>query len=144
MHSKMKYIASKMKYIAIIICLCFFAFSASAQRNVNVVFTVDTLDNAETLTFTLAKPILDYGDMFFHVAADSLSGATAGTIYYEMSTDEAGTEWTTLATDVLNGVSIDESYEETGFTGVRARIRCVGSGTMSTEISPSISFKRRQ
>ena len=132
-----------MKY-SILIALIALSISVSAQRNVGTVFTVDTLDNTETLTFILDARINDYGDMFYHVAADSLSGATAGTIYYEMSTDAAGTEWTTLATDVINGVSIDESYAATGFLGLRARIRCVGVGTMSTEISPSISFKRRQ
>ena len=131
-----------MRYLIVLIA-CVFALSANAQRVAGTVFAVDTLDDTETNTFTWLAVIDDPGTLYFHVAGDSLSGATAGFCYYEVSLDAAGTEWTNVASDALNGVSIDETHIISNFAGRRARIRCVGVGTMSLELSPSISFKRQ-
>lgn len=129
------------KYIVLILA-CVFALSANAQRVAGTVFTVDTLDDTETVTFTWLTVVDDPGTLYYHVAGDSLSGATAGTCYYEWSNDAAGTEWHAASSDALNGVSVDESHIISNFAARRARIRCVGVGTMSLELSPSISFKR--
>lgn len=131
-----------MKYL--IISLLFITFSLQAQPRADKVFDVDTLTNAGTLTFTLGATLKDLGTIYYHVAADSLSGTPAGTIYYEWSNDADGGEWHAAATDTItNAAATDQSYTVSNFAGLRARIRIVGTGTQSVEISPSIVFKRQ-
>lgn len=131
----------KMRKFIAIIAFAFIALGVQAQDG--TVFTVDTLDDSETLTFTYGATIKNMGTLVYHVACDSIDGTPTGTIYYEWSTDKDGTEWHAAATDTItNAAATDQSHTITNFGAYRARIRIVGGATQEVEVSPSISFKR--
>jgi hypothetical protein len=139
-----------MKNIILIALLLCIGISMNAQIKLSKSFgegnaVNDTLTNAGTLTFTWGEVINAYGSLHAGVTSDSLTGNTAATINYEVAFVEAPTadQWHTIATDVINGVSDDDEYEDTDFTALRFRIRIVGTGTQSTEVTPSVVFKRK-
>ena len=122
-----------------------FTYSVTAQKYTSVAFAVDTLDNAETITFTTAERFFDLGVMEYHVEVDSLSGTPAGTISYQYSLDPAGSEWYTVSTDTIaDAAATSAQYQVTNFAAYRVRISITGSGTESCEITPFISFKRNR
>jgi len=126
--------------IVLILFIAGFA-GVQAQSSGGETFTVDTITNGETLTFTYDANINGFADVFFHFAADSLSGTPSGTISYQSSND--GIEWHTESTDTLtNAAETDQSYKLTNFAGKRVRISVTSSGTQSVEVSPSIGWKR--
>lgn len=133
----------KNKIILIATLLLFACVTAFSQNIADKVFPLDTLDDSEALTFTLST-VIDYpGSVSYHVAADSIDGTPAGTIYYEWSLDKAGVEWHVAATDsITNGAETNQSYVLTNTPVRRARIRIVGSNTQEVEISPAILFMK--
>lgn len=104
----------------------------------------DTLTNAATLTFTLNDILKHKCSIHVGITSDSLSGSTAGTINYQVAFVEAPTadQWVTVATDVIDGVSDTDDWEDTDFNAVRFRMQIVGAGTQSTEVTPTLTVKR--
>lgn len=105
----------------------------------------DTLTNAATLTFTATEVFKRIGTLHFGIEWDSLSGSTAATVYYEVALVQNPTadQWITLSSDVINGVTGNAEYQVTDLAAVLARQRVVGTGTQSTEVTPTLAFKPR-
>lgn len=94
--------------------------------------TLDTLNNAETITQTIGS-FLSPVYYEVQVAADSISGATAATATLQQSLD-AGTNWVTLGTVTINGTSTREKL--TGnILGGNVRLQTVSSGTQVTTLT---------
>ena len=126
----------------LIITFVLSAFMCVGQSSGGTTFSVDTLDDAETITFTYGGTIKNsLADVFLHVACDSIAGTPAGTIKYQSSND--GVEWHTESTDTItDAAETDQSYKLTSFAGTKVRIVIVGTGTQEVECSPSIHWKR--
>ncbi len=143
MNHKSKKVIMKNKLFLIIALFLVAIVSGYSQHIGDKVFTLDTLDDSETLTF-LSTTTFDYpGKITYHVAADSIDGTPTGTIYYEWSLDKDGVEWYTAATDTItNGAETNQMYILTNTPVRRARIRIVGAATQEVEISPAILYMR--
>lgn len=119
------------------------AFTGYSQNIGDKVFDLDTLDDTETLTFTLSTTLNEIGMVTYHVACDSIDGTPTGTIYYEWSTDKDGVEWYPASTDTItNGASTNQMHVLSNTPIRRARIRIVGGATQEVEVSPSILFMK--
>lgn len=118
-----------------------FASQGLSQSIISSTFNIDTITNADTI-FTPSVYVKAYGDAEFAVSVDSISGATAGTIYYQGSVD--GTTFFDLATDAINGAGVTtETYSVSGGGWAYYRMKFITSGTQSTAVSPFFVFKRR-
>jgi hypothetical protein len=120
--------------------LIFIGLALSAQRYHYEDFAADTSTNADTIYFTVSKVITDAGQYGAYFVADSLSGATAGTLAYQVSTI-GSSDWHTVGTATINGTQTTGS-KEARLYGNKFRIRVIGSGTQSTRVKPIFIFKR--
>lgn len=115
-----------MKKILFILAL-FFCLDLSAQTRETI--KVDTLTNADTVTYTLGSwdNAFDWNLLY---QADSLSGSTAGTFTIETQLN-GGEVWYTLESITINGVQT--LARKTGSCeGGKMRFKSITSGTQST------------
>ena len=98
----------------------------------NTAITLDTLNNAETITQALGSY---FSPIYYEVqvAADSISGSTAATATLQQSID-SGTNWTTLGTVTINGTSTREKLSG-NVLGGNLRLQTVSSGTQVTTLT---------
>jgi len=133
----------KFLFILVAVLSLFVVPDATAQKNFYDGFSgADTLANADTSLYTSSHYFKDLGVMEFHVAIDSISGTTAGTISYQYSLSPAATEWHTIGTDTVTDAD-DQSHvhQLTNFAAARVRIQLITTGTQSTRAVPYISFR---
>jgi len=134
----------KMKKVIIVLSLLCFAVLGFSQRYDYQDFTMDTLTNADTNTYTWDENIYDHGSLEYYAQITVISGTGAGTIYYEYSlTPNPGAlEWYTVSTDTIASSGITQAQHHVdNWVGYDARIRVITSGTQSTSCNPFISFK---
>lgn len=110
------------------------AFAGSPRPWSQTVITLDTLNNGETITQALGQ---FFSPIYYEVqvAADSISGATAATATLQQSIDN-GTNWTTLGTVTINGVST-RSKLSGNILGGNIRLQTVSTGTQVTTLTTS-------
>ena len=120
------------------------AFDAGAQKYFDIIALSDTLTNQTTKTYTTNPMLIDVPYYYsIHVAADSLSGANAGTAKLQVCNDRTGTNWYTLQTLTIDGTGTDEALWEGLLYARRVRIYYdMPSGTRKVRARVYASFKR--
>ena len=103
-------------------------------------FTMDTITDAGTVTFTMSKTIDDIGYYGFYAVSDSLSGSTDATVSYQVA-DRGGADWAQVGTGTVNGV-ISYQTKEAILYGQKFRAVFTGTGTQSTKVRGFFVFKK--
>lgn len=133
-----------MKKLFIIISIVLgFAMTANAQSFSYQRY--DSLVNADTISFVINPAGLKTGDYYYSTSlqADSISGSTAGTCWFQVSNWTTGDYWHSVDTVTINGVqTLDFS------TGVlqaaRARFYMISTGSQKTYVRFAIHAVKRQ
>lgn len=123
-----------MKKLVFLFALMFAVISVNAQRD--FVFThSDTLTNADTLSYVIDINDLKKADFYYSnfFQADSISGGTAGTAYFQVSNHSSGDYWYNLDTITINGVQTKDWGTGT-LQALRARWYIITSGTAVTVV----------
>jgi hypothetical protein len=135
-----------MKKLLTIIGVLLCALTVSAQRDfVYQVFTVDTLTDAGTLTFTPDANLVGLYEYEWQILADSLSGGTAGTATLYTANDNSGANYAAISgkTYTVVGAATQTGGFITGtMYGAKQQLAIVGTGTQSTKITVSVVYKR--
>lgn len=106
--------------------------SAPAYWQNLTAFTTDTVNNAETLTYSLGsfnRPIA----IELQISGDSISGSTAVTVYLEQSIN--GSDYASLGTAAINGAGTTDTRITADCLGGPLRARAVGGGTQATVVA---------
>lgn len=130
-----------MRTFFILIAMVFSVGIASAQNtraNLNtpvyVTYDLDTITNAGTVTQSVVATALDYPFGYqVNIVADSLSGATAATLYIEHQA-KGRTNWVPLSSTTIDGGLTYNPLTGSVYGG-KIRVRAVGSGTQSTKLA---------
>lgn len=134
-----------MKRVSIIIGFLLCAFMVSAQKDfIYQVFTVDTLTDAATLTFTPDARLDGLYEYEWQILADSLSGGTAGTATLYESNDFTGAYYAAISgkTYTVVGAATQTGGFITGIAyGGKQQLAIVGTGTQSTKITVAVTYK---
>lgn len=129
-----------MKRFLLILSLCFLGQWATAQK-VNLISSTDTLTNADTVTVAFAYHQDKKLEYEFALFADSLSGSTAGTALLQHKLADSGSDWYTLSTVTIDGVTT--SGKATGTVlGGEFRIYTTSTGTQSTALRSYIAVTK--
>lgn len=105
--------------------------------------TVTTSSSIDTVDFTLGT---FYGPTAYEIqiSADSLSGSTAATAYLEYSGKVSGSDWVSLSSTTINGVTTRARLTGDIIKG-RLRLRVISAnGTQSTTVRPVGHFTASQ
>jgi len=108
---------------------------AYAKRPWNkTVQSQETITDADTITQTIGS---FFSPIYYEiqVAADSVSGSTAATATLQQSIDD-GSNWTTLGTVTINGVTTRETLTGNCLGGT-IRLYTISTGTQSTTLDVS-------
>jgi len=127
----------------LILALVFFGIAgASFAQKFDYYYKTDTFTNADTITLYEVTLKDDYY-YSFEVTADSLSGATAGTVWLQAQNCNSCSTWYNIDTVTINGTSTIS--RDTGtLVGRRIRIYGITSGTQSTEYFIGLALARRE
>jgi len=121
-------------------------------------YDIDTLDNTETIylrpggtsaatspaTDALATDFKEFGALEVNIWTDSLSGSNAGTVILQGCYDDACVVTYDIASLTLNGAAQQVSRtEDSEFSFRKFRVKCTGTGTMSTKIRVGYVWKRK-
>lgn len=135
--------------ISALLLLFLCSVSASAQRFFDISsLSSDTLTNQTTktygTTFSGGPAIIDVPYYYsIYAAADSLSGANAGTAKLQVCNDRTGTNWYTLQTLTIDGTSRSEALWEGIVYARRIRVYFdMPSGTRKVKPYVYGAFKR--
>lgn len=125
---------------ALLMMISVSAFSQSS--NLSWYPAVDTLTNADTLTFTWGDVLWEQGSLELHAVADSLTGTTAATLFVETSTAPSGLQWIPVDTTSISGSQTITTFEDLNFSASRVRVRVISTGTQSTKVQVGALFKK--
>lgn len=125
------------KIIVILSILGLFVLSSNAQLNSAYAFDVDTVTNADTISFSTAKLTGEY-DLLFQVIPDNVSGTSAGDAVLYKSIDNSNFFSTGDTVDISG---IGEIIEITNANGLYYKLEVISSGTHVTEINASYLVK---
>lgn len=117
---------------------------AQAQKYLDINVANDTLSNQVTKNYTTTPALIDVPYYYsIHVAADSISGANAGTVRLQVSNDRLGTTWYTVQTMTVDGTGTDEALWEGLLYARRFRVQYeMPSGTRKVRARVYASLKR--
>ena len=118
---------------------------AEAQRFFDLISPAsDTLVNQDTIIYTTSPALIDVPYYYsIYVAADSLSGANAGTAYLQVCNDRTGTNWYNAETLTIDGTTRSSALWQGILYARRARIYFITpSGTRRVFPIVNASFKR--
>lgn len=107
------------------------AYEAAYWRDLTA-FTTDTVNNAETLTYSIGsfnRPIA----IELQISGDSISGSTAVTVNLQQSIN--GSDWYTLGSAAINGTGTTNTRITTDVLGGTLRATAVGTGTQATVVA---------
>lgn len=116
-----------------------------AQRYFDLISPAsDTLVNQDTIIYTTTPVLIDVPYYYsIYVAADSLSGANAGTAYLQFCNDRTGTNWYNAETLTIDGTSRSAALWQGILYARRVRIYFITpSGTRRVWPIVNASFKR--
>ena len=120
-------------------------YKSSRRPSVPYATSTDTMTNADTLTFTTStyyNKLNDAGIYSFHIHADSLSGATAGTATLYEQASLGGSDWLSIGTVTINGVTTSARLTGTVTYGRRYKVETITTGTQSTALRQYFMFKK--
>ncbi len=142
-----------MKYLSILL-FALFALNANAQYKYEFQYeTPDTSSASQThyiypsgTSGATETGFMRNGSLAIAIAADSLSGATAGTVTLEFACDEAASFWvpyaTTLTANGPNQCSL--YYDDNDFSFYKWRVKIVNtSATQSNKLRVAWAFKAK-
>lgn len=139
---------SKIIFLLLAAILCA-AFSPQASAQVNdgrfVAFSLDTFTNADTIALNFDKNVwdLDKYDRTFQLAFTKISGTTSATCLVQETMYSAGTDW--ITTDTISfGNASSTVFDTADLTGVRLRLYCTSSGTMSASLKGMLRVRRKK
>ena len=125
------------------------AISPQAQAQVNdgrfVSFSLDTFTNADTIVLSFDKNVwdLDKYDRTFQLAFTKISGTTSATCLVQETMYSAGTNW--ITTDTISfGNASSTVFDTADVTGVRLRLYCTSTGSMSASIKGILRVRRKK
>lgn len=130
------------KIILVIVSALFFAFIANAQPYFNL-SKYDSISNSTAPTTELTFPGISSGMYSYSITlqADSISGSTAGVMYFQVSNMPSGNYWKTVSSTTINGVQTTALLEDT-LCARRARFYFTGGGTQKTYLRYGIHAVR--
>lgn len=120
---------------------------AQAQRFFDIISPAsDTLVDQDTLIYNTSPVLIDVPYYYsIYVAADSLSGANAGTAYLQFCNDRTGTNWYNAETLTIDGTSRSAALWQGIVYARRVRVYFITpSGTRTVWPIVNGSFKRIQ
>jgi len=133
-------------FLALFLCA---AISPQAQAQVNdgrfVSFSLDTFTNADTIVLSFDKNVwdLDKYDRTFQLAFTKISGTTSATCLVQETMYSAGTNW--ITTDTISfGNASSTVFDTADVTGVRLRLYCTSTGSMSASIKGILRVRRKK
>lgn len=126
-----------MKKIILIFSVLLIALSSNAQLNSAYAFDVDTVTNADTISFSTVKLTGEY-DLLFQVVPDNVSGTSAGNAVLYKSIDNVNFFSTGDTVDISGSGDI---IEKNNANGLYYKLEVISSGTHVTEINASYLVK---
>lgn len=107
-------------------------------------FELDTLTNADTITWDIAREMVDYDpyDYTWHVTGTNLTGTTAVSFIVQESLNPDGGDWVNVDT-----VAITDDYNNfiSGtVTGARQRLYLLSSGTHTTSVKAWVRYRKQE
>lgn len=125
--------------LSLLFALALLAAPAQAQRVFDF-YKTDTITNQDTITVLTTQnggpSNIDVPYYYsVNILSDSLSGATGGTVYLQVSNDRAGTVWYNAQTLTLNGATQQTALYEGILYARRMRVYIISpSGSQSTKV----------
>lgn len=137
-----------MRTFLLFIALFFSIGAVSAQNTrannntaVYVTYDLDTITNAGTVTQSVVATALSYPFSYqVNIVADSLSGATAATLYVDHQA-YGRTNWVPVSSTTIDG-GLTYAPITGSVLGGKIRVRAVGSGTQSTKLATDCTVYR--
>lgn len=120
------------KIIFLFVLVIGIAVAANAQPYFNL-SKYDSISNSTAPTTELTFPGISSGMYSYSITlqADSISGSTAGVMYFQVSNMSTGNYWKTVSSTTINGVQTTALLEDT-LCARRARFYFTGGGTQKT------------
>jgi hypothetical protein len=124
-------------------CMPFDDADAQIKKIEYGTIAVDTLDDAETLTFAFSDVTADIYDLSWQVNLTNISGTTDAMVYLEGSNCTSCTDWAIIDTVSLDANKLSHIFIQNNYPALRARVRVVGTGTQSVEVDNHYYWRRR-
>lgn len=139
-----------MKFLKIFLAFSLFlALSMAATAQVGAgrfqTYTLDTLTNADTLVLTFDKAVWDLGEYerTYQLAFTKISGTTSCTCLVQETMYSSGTDY--ITTDTISFANASSTVFDTAdITGVKLRLYCTSSGTMSASLKGILRVRRKE
>lgn len=126
----------------LILSVMSFGVIAAQSSTIQEKFSVDTLVDAETITFAPTTKFTQAGDYGLYIVADSLTGSTDAIAYLDVAA--YGTDdWVPIQSFTIDGVQTVITKESKLYAN-KIRLRVVGSGTQTTKLSGFLTWFRER
>lgn len=125
-----------------VVALAFQAEAQTFRSSHTEYFDLDTLTNAGTVTFLPSKMANNVETYTYQwqVITTNISGTTAGSIIIEESLWPSGDYWAPVDTVAISAAG--SLLFSGNLTGIRQRIRVVGTGTQSTQTRVGVIYRK--
>lgn len=125
-----------------------FAVAQSANAQIGngrfQIYSLDTLTNADTLILEFDRNIWDLNtyERSYQLAFTKISGTTACNCIVQETFYQSGTDWINTDTIVFGNAS-STVFDTGDLTGVRLRLNCISTGTMSASLKGILRIRKK-
>jgi hypothetical protein len=129
--------------LALILCVLQTATAQIGNGRFQI-YTLDTLTNADTIIWEFDRPVWDLNtyERSYQIAFTKISGTTACNCIIQETMYQSGTDWINVDTIAFGNAS-STVFDTGNLTGVKLRLNCISSGTMSASIKGILRIRRK-